>query len=291
MFGCGSLVKRASKAATRSLSLVSNGRSAGLSTGSGGGLLSRWHQLAERELSLLEEEVHRFLPALPTLSPSTLSWMARDGEHEFFDSMTGTTGQKESQSSEKRRVQPPAPDESGSSYSSYSFSYSAILDKDGERVLASSKRRRYEDSTGRLKACHERMVDGGAKKLTSTWTRPSAEEKSPQCKTTLEGCGSEEEFEKQWAQTAFADGLGEKKTERRDGLEYGSQPPESKQQDVGRGGGSRPFGPDVDAAMAAPEKERSEFGDGVTREAREKSREDAIAEGSRMQEEETTPPM
>ncbi|OWZ01853.1 hypothetical protein PHMEG_00026689 [Phytophthora megakarya] len=52
-------------------------------------------------------------------------------------------------------------------FSSYSFSNSSILNDKGQRVT--STRRRYEDSTGRLKAVHEREVDG--KKLRSTWNR------------------------------------------------------------------------------------------------------------------------
>lgn len=201
--------------------------------------------------------------------------MAREGEHEFFDDVVGN----EETSSKNRTVEPPSPmaNKAGSgknAFTSYSFSYSAILDKEGQQVLASTKRRRYEDSTGRLKACHERCVDGGSKKLTSTWARAGEDDDCPKCKTMLEGCVSVEEFEKQWAKTAF---------DHDEGVQH--DPDEQTRY------GSRPFGPDVDAAKAAPPKKMTKEAQGVTLEAKIKSREDAIAEGSRRQEEETTPLM
>lgn len=261
----------------------------GLATRSrGDGLLSRWHKLAEQELSLLQDEMHRFLPGLSALSPTTLSRAARDGEREFFDSVTGSDEHGDIKTDGSTAAKSPTPDKAGNSYSSYSFSYSAVLDKEGQRVVASTKRRRYEDSSGRLKATHEREVDNGAKKLTSTWMRPSAQEERPQCKTTVEGCRSEEEFEQCWSQTAFADDQRGKAVERRDSLGYGSQPQTPAQQP---GDGSQGFGPDVAAAEAVAEKATSALGDGVTQEAKAKSRADAIAEGSRRQEEETTLPM
>ncbi|OWZ07103.1 hypothetical protein PHMEG_00020550 [Phytophthora megakarya] len=52
-------------------------------------------------------------------------------------------------------------------FSSYSFSNSFMFNDKGWRMT--NTRRRYDDSTGRLKAVHEREVDG--KKLRSTWNR------------------------------------------------------------------------------------------------------------------------
>ncbi|KAL7993182.1 hypothetical protein Plhal703r1_c77g0173131 [Plasmopara halstedii] len=77
-------------------------------------------------------------------------------------------------------------DQSRRAFSSYTFSNSSIVDDKGRRVM--STRRRYEDSTGRLKAVHERQIEG--KKMRST--------RNP------------DEFEAMWQKTPFGD--AQKKT-------------------------------------------------------------------------------
>ncbi|KAE9218179.1 hypothetical protein PF004_g13934, partial [Phytophthora fragariae] len=67
-------------------------------------------------------------------------------------------------------------------------------------------RRRYEDSTGRLKAVHEREIDG--KKLRTTWSRQSKQDEGRH--ESICSSGSPEEFETLWQQTPFVE--AQKKT-------------------------------------------------------------------------------
>lgn len=81
--------------------------------------------------------------------------------------------------------------------SSYSYSSTSMLDAQGRRVT--STRRRYEDSTGRLKVLHEREV--GGKTLRKTWSRRHKHDKGVhECECSS---GSAEEFEKLWAASPF----------------------------------------------------------------------------------------
>ena len=89
-------------------------------------------------------------------------------------------------------------------FSSYTFSNSSIVDNNGRRVT--SMRRRYEDSTGRLKAVHERQVEG--KKLRTTWNRMNSNDKGQH--EALCSSGTPDEFEALWQQTPF--GEAQKKT-------------------------------------------------------------------------------
>lgn len=84
------------------------------------------------------------------------------------------------------------------SFSSYSYSSSSLLDKEGRRVT--STRRRYEDSNGRLKAVHEREVDG--KKIRSVWNRNGKDDEGKH--DMICSSGTAEEFEKIWEATPFA---------------------------------------------------------------------------------------
>ena len=84
------------------------------------------------------------------------------------------------------------------SFSSYSYSSSSVLDDKGRRIT--SRRRRYEDSNGRLKALHEREVDG--KKLRTIWNRMQKDDEGKHDTICLSG--SPEEFEKLWQETPFA---------------------------------------------------------------------------------------
>ncbi|KAK1944169.1 hypothetical protein P3T76_004081 [Phytophthora citrophthora] len=88
-------------------------------------------------------------------------------------------------------------------FSSYSFSNSSVLDDKGRQVT--STRRRYEDSTGRLKAVHERQVEG--KTLRRTWNRSGPDDKGQH--EAVCSSGSPDEFEALWQQTPF--GAAQKK--------------------------------------------------------------------------------
>ncbi|GMF47283.1 unnamed protein product [Phytophthora fragariaefolia] len=89
-------------------------------------------------------------------------------------------------------------------FSSYSFSDSSIVDDKGRRVT--STRRRYEDSTGRLKAVHERQIEG--KKLRTTWNHIGPHDEGQT--EAMCSSGTPEEFEALWQQTPF--GEAQKKT-------------------------------------------------------------------------------
>ncbi|RLN63130.1 hypothetical protein BBJ28_00017824 [Nothophytophthora sp. Chile5] len=89
-------------------------------------------------------------------------------------------------------------------FSSYSFSDSSVVDDKGRRVT--STRRRYEDSTGRLKAVHERQIEG--KKLRTTWNRQNKQDQGQH--EAICSSGSPDEFEALWQQTPF--GEAQKKT-------------------------------------------------------------------------------
>ncbi|RLN89721.1 hypothetical protein BBJ28_00020336 [Nothophytophthora sp. Chile5] len=89
-------------------------------------------------------------------------------------------------------------------FSSYSFSDSSVVDDKGRRVT--STRRRYEDSTGRLKAVHERQIEG--KKLRTTWNRQDKQDQGQH--EAICSSGSPDEFEALWQQTPF--GEAQKKT-------------------------------------------------------------------------------
>ncbi|KAE9338188.1 hypothetical protein PF008_g12173 [Phytophthora fragariae] len=83
-------------------------------------------------------------------------------------------------------------------------SNSSVVDDKGRRVTTT--RRRYEDSTGRLKAVHEREIDG--KKLRTTWSRQSKQDEGRH--ESICSSGSPEEFETLWQQTPFVE--AQKKT-------------------------------------------------------------------------------
>ncbi|GMF61034.1 unnamed protein product [Phytophthora fragariaefolia] len=91
------------------------------------------------------------------------------------------------------------PDADCPTFSSYSFSNSSVIDGKGNRVTTT--RRRYEDSTGRLKAVHEREI--GGKKLRTTWSRQSKEDEGQH--ESICSSGSPEEFEALWQQTPFGE--------------------------------------------------------------------------------------
>lgn len=93
---------------------------------------------------------------------------------------------------------------SNHTFSSYSFSNSAVVDEKGRRVATT--RRRYEDSSGRLKAVHEREIDD--KKMRTTWRRQDNDDEGHH--ESICSSGSPEEFEALWQQTPF--GAAQKKS-------------------------------------------------------------------------------
>ncbi|KAJ0404119.1 hypothetical protein ATCC90586_007375 [Pythium insidiosum] len=82
-------------------------------------------------------------------------------------------------------------------YQSYSFSQSTVVGEDGKPVT--STRRRYEDSSGRLKATHERCVNGQV--MRQEWRRETASDKGRS--DTICSIGDVEAFEAAWRATPF----------------------------------------------------------------------------------------
>ncbi|ETI40033.1 hypothetical protein F443_14467 [Phytophthora nicotianae P1569] len=94
----------------------------------------------------------------------------------------------------KRRNKNKNPDKQLRKHSS-----SSVVDDQGRRVT--TDRRRYEDSTGRLKAAQEREIDG--KKMRTTWSRQNKEDEGQH--ESICSSGSPEEFEALWQQTPFGE--------------------------------------------------------------------------------------
>jgi len=92
----------------------------------------------------------------------------------------------------------------GRTFSTYSFSNSSIVDDKGRRVV--STRRRYEDSTGRLKAVHERQIED--KKLRAVWNRMHKDDTGAHDQICENG--TPEEFEAAWKQTPFGEAQEQK---------------------------------------------------------------------------------
>jgi hypothetical protein len=131
--------------------------------------------------------------------PSTLE------DDEFFKDLP--VAQKGEQGQTR---QPEVQKESTRAFSSYSYSSSSIVDDTGHRV--SSIRRRYEDSTGRLKAIHEREVNG--KRMKTVWNRRDKEDKGEH-HTVCSG-GTAEEFEKVWHETPFGKAQSQEQLQAKD---------------------------------------------------------------------------
>lgn len=143
-----------------------------------------WHPLSMLELSMMDAST------LPQLSTSLGNVPGVSSDEDFFKDLPMTDKQEE-------KKQPTPETENQGAFSSYAFSSSSVLDEDGHKVM--STRRRYEDSTGRLKAEHEREVLG--KHLKTVWNRKKLDEEGEH--HIICSQGTPDEFEKLWSQTAF----------------------------------------------------------------------------------------
>eukprot|EP00644_Phytophthora_capsici_P008233 jgi/Phyca11/114630/e_gw1.26.250.1 len=164
---------------------------------------SLWHSLASLEQSLMDVEAMArrvFSPRFPPFAPFTPDSLPKlYDDDDFFKDLPI----KRPEQATKETLEAAAPKYSASrtvphpSYTSYSYTYSTVLDHNGHRV--GSTRRRYEDSTGRLKATHEREIDG--KKMKMVWQRSNTQDEGGHEATC--SSGSPEEFEKEWVETPF----------------------------------------------------------------------------------------
>ncbi|TYZ57548.1 hypothetical protein PybrP1_006589 [[Pythium] brassicae (nom. inval.)] len=252
---------------------------------------SMWHPMATVEQSLMDMEritSHLLSGSAFPFSRSLLPRMHDDEDDFFKDLEVSSSTNAVSKSSplpptdDKDKQQQRRGDvdrDDNHTFSSYTFSSSTLLDADGHRV--STIRRRYEDSTGRLKAVHEREIDG--KRLKNIWRRDSADDKGEHHTVCL-GSNSEE-FETQWKETLF--GQAEKQQGKQEHQQLGKHEQKESKKSPEHEDKSA-LSADHEAAKVAPEK--TSAAEGTTAEARAKSRKDAIAEASKRQEEETTPP-
>ncbi|KAK1928782.1 hypothetical protein P3T76_015720 [Phytophthora citrophthora] len=159
------------------------------------------------ELSMMDTNT------LPQLSVNMRNVPGVSSDEEFFKDLP-TTEQKE----EKQEETPET--ENQRAFTSYSFSSSSVVDEEGHKVM--STRRRYEDSTGRLKAEHERELLG--KRLKTVWNRKNAKDEGEHHSICSQG--TPDEFEKLWSQTAFGKAQEKKSKELK---ESGEAIPSSEQ--------------------------------------------------------------
>ncbi|ETV82419.1 hypothetical protein, variant [Aphanomyces astaci] len=154
---------------------------------------SNWHPAAALEQSLLEgDKLERQLMKSLKLIPWgwNLEQLEKE-EREFFQDFPDEYEGKATKEAAKDTT-------TTLPYANYSYSSAYLVDSDGRRV--ESVRRRYEDSTGRLKAMHARDVNG--RKMLSKWNREQYSDKGThevKCST-----GTPEEFEELWQSTPFA---------------------------------------------------------------------------------------
>ncbi|KAL0591633.1 hypothetical protein ABG067_001234 [Albugo candida] len=196
-------------------------------------------------------------------------------DDEFFGDILPQSSQK--QSKPEQSTSSPKRDDADLAYSSYSYSNSTVLDDSGRKI--SSVRRRYEDSAGRMKAVHERVI--GDKKVKAVWKRKSKNEKGDQ-HTFLSGAEMDE-FENEWKQTVF----GKAEEESRISTDNASQ--KKVEEPKSSDGVKENVHRDEEAVQAAPKKEYTKESEGTTEESKLRTREDAISRGSMNQESETTP--
>ncbi|EGZ21731.1 hypothetical protein PHYSODRAFT_385567, partial [Phytophthora sojae] len=196
---------------------------------------SFWYPMASLEQSLMDMEVMTrrvFSPRFPpfaAFSPSTMPELHCDDDEFFKDLPIGKPqdGTKHGlETATASDLAGDAPEKAGTeaaldkkepsagaegtvphpSYTSYSYSCSTVLDHGGHRI--GTVRRRYEDSTGRLKATHEREIDG--KKLKQMWLRSNTQDEGGH--ETICSSGSPEEFEREWLETPFGRAEDEEQT-------------------------------------------------------------------------------
>jgi hypothetical protein len=163
---------------------------------------SLWHPMSMVEQSMMDLDMmaNQMLGSRFPMTQSMLAAPSNREDDEFFKDLP-VVGQGQ----EPDRAQPESQREGNRAFSSYSFSNSSVVDDKGHRIA--STRRRYEDSTGRLKAVHEREVDD--KRLKTIWSRKSRGDEGEH--KTLCSKGTPDEFEKMWCETPFGQAQ-EKKT-------------------------------------------------------------------------------
>ncbi|OQR80508.1 hypothetical protein THRCLA_12015, partial [Thraustotheca clavata] len=149
---------------------------------------SSWHPIATMEQSMHELKGFGRRKILKAMN-NVPGIKAAVGEEDFFSDLPSDS--KEVKSGEAMP------------FTTYSYSSAVVLDDDGNRIA--SIRRRYEDSSGRLKAFHSREI--GDKNVTISWNRSNFDDKG-NCETQCNH-GTPEDFEKLWESTEFGQAVKE----------------------------------------------------------------------------------
>ncbi|TMW65647.1 hypothetical protein Poli38472_008289 [Pythium oligandrum] len=166
-----------------------------------------WHPMASLEQSMMDfEQMQDRMMQFPSLQGHHSSF--DDDDDEFFQDLPIRRRQQAQAAHQQQQQQQASNQGDSNTFSSYSYSSSSIIDDKGQRVTSS--RRRYEDSTGRLKAIHERQI--GDKKVRSVWNRLDKSDTGKHETMALDG-SSTEEFEKMWKETVFGAAEAKKRTE------------------------------------------------------------------------------
>ncbi|CAI5701496.1 unnamed protein product [Peronospora effusa] len=165
-----------------------------------------WHPMSMLELSMMDTDT------MPQVSTSMHNVPGVSTDEEFFKDLSPTEQQKETPEADNKRA-----------FSSYSFSSSSVVDEKGRKVM--STRRRYEDSTGRLKAEHEREVVG--KRLKTVWNRKNDKDEGEH--HTICSQSTPEEFEKLWSETPFGKAQEKKSKELKESGEAAQSDQQSQQ--------------------------------------------------------------
>jgi len=169
-----------------------------------------WHPMASLEQSMMEDMDLMLRP--PIMRSSSLLHDDTD-DNEFFSDLParGRGGrnnatksptdaahpQQDATGAQDQQPQSEQGNDNNRAFSMYSFSNSSIVDDKGRHVV--STRRRYEDSTGRLKALHERQIEGQT--MRAIWNRQHKGDEGHHEQICLNG--TPEEFEAAWKQTPF----------------------------------------------------------------------------------------
>ncbi|KAF0707989.1 Aste57867_6479 [Aphanomyces stellatus] len=158
---------------------------------------SFWYPMASMEQSLMDIDAlvnDMTMAAFPLRTHSLLTAPLMNEDDDFFkDLPVAARGTPATES---------IPAEAASTtraFSNYSYSSASVVDDKGRRVH--SVRRRYEDSNGRLKAVHERTMDG--KTVVTTWNKAHKDDEGT-TKTLCSAGTTVDDFETQWKDTPFA---------------------------------------------------------------------------------------
>ncbi|KAF1330435.1 hypothetical protein FI667_g5217, partial [Globisporangium splendens] len=175
---------------------------------------SFWHPMSMLEQPMMDLDTMAD-QILGSRFPMTTSMLVPPSMHEDDDFFRDLPVEQRGQRPAEK--QPEQQREGNRAFSSYSSNSSSVVDGKGCRI--SSTRHRYEDSNGRLKAVHEREVDG--KRLKTIWHCKDRDDQGEH--KMLCSQGTPDEFEKVWSKTPFGQAQEKKNKELKEQGETGDQ--------------------------------------------------------------------